>query len=95
MSAAKVQIKIEKCIYLGEIFPIQTIQNLFFPKGIFFKYTKVNNKKRGCTGILRSDTPSFLYKPENSTSEDHSYLRWNTRRQIAPANAIGTPISAG
>lgn len=59
MSAAKVQIKIEKCIYLGEIFPIQTIQNLFFPKGIFFKYTKVNNKKRGCTGILRSDTPSF------------------------------------
>lgn len=47
MSAAKVQIKIEKCIYLGEIFPIQTIQNLFFPKGIFFKYTKVNNKKEG------------------------------------------------
>ena len=95
MSAAKVQIKIEKCIYLGEIFPIQTIQNLFYTKVIFFKYTKVNNKKRGCTGILRSDTPSFLYKPENSTSEDHSYLRWNTRRQIAPANAIGTPMSAG
>lgn len=47
MSAAKVQIKIEKCIYLGEIFPIQTIQNLFFQKGIFFKYTKVNNKKEG------------------------------------------------
>lgn len=47
MPAAKVQIKIEKCIYLGEIFPIQTIQNLFFPKGIFFKYTKVNNKKEG------------------------------------------------
>ena len=47
MSAAKVKIKIEKCIYLGEIFPIQTIQNLFFPKGIFFKYTKVNNKKEG------------------------------------------------
>lgn len=59
MSAAKVQIKIEKCIYLGEIFPIQTIQNLFYTKGIFFKYTKVNNKKRGCTGILRSDTPFF------------------------------------
>ena len=47
MSAAKVQIKIEKCIYLGEIFPIQTIQNLFYTKGIFFKYTKVNNKKEG------------------------------------------------
>lgn len=64
MSAAKVQIKIEKCIYLGEIFPIQTIQNLFYTKGIFFKYTKVNNKKRGCTGILRSDTPSFLCKSD-------------------------------
>ena len=47
MSAAKVQIKIEKCIYLREIFSIQNIHNLFFPKGIFFKYTKVNNKKEG------------------------------------------------
>lgn len=47
MPAAKVQIKIEKCIYLGEIFPIQTIQNLFYTKGIFFKYTKVNNNRVG------------------------------------------------
>lgn len=46
MSAAKVQIKIEKCIYLGEIFPIQTIQNLFFQKGIFFKYTRERESKQ-------------------------------------------------
>lgn len=95
MSAAKVQIKIEKCIYLGEIFPIQTIQNLFFPKGIFFKYTKVNNKKEGVPESCVLTHPLFLCKPGYSTSEDHSYLRWNTWRQIAPANAIGTPMSAG
>lgn len=46
MSAAKVQIKIEKCIYLREIFPIQTIHNLFFPKDIFFKYTKKRETKQ-------------------------------------------------
>ena len=55
-------------------------------------------KKISDAGIPVFDEESLPIKEGGmsiSQGEVYSYLRWNTRRQTAPANAIGTPMSAG